>query len=85
MMTRILLMLLSLGIPSIINGCYFDPSPYNNYPSYRGEGQSDQRRSDDDQERRYSRRDRNQDARGDQSRSGQYDYGDQTGQDRFGR
>ena len=67
MMTRILLMLLSLGILSITNGCYFDPSPYNNSPSYRGEGQSDQRRSDDDQERRYSRRDRNQDARGDQS------------------
>jgi hypothetical protein len=29
MMTRILLMLLSLGILSITNGCYFDPSPYN--------------------------------------------------------
>lgn len=37
-MTRILLMLLSLGILSITNGCYFDPSSYNNYPSYRGRG-----------------------------------------------
>ena len=85
MMTRILLMLLCLSLLSTVNGCYFDPSPYHNHPSYRGEGRLDQRRSDDDQERRQSRRDRNQDARGDESQSGQYDHGDESGRDRFGR
>jgi hypothetical protein len=85
MIARILLILFCLGIPSTVNGCYFDPSSYNNHSYYRGEGGSDQKRSDDDQERRHSRRDRNQDARGDESRSGQYDYGDESGQDRFGR
>jgi hypothetical protein len=85
MITRILLILLCLGILSTVNGCYFDPSPYNNHPYYRGEGGLDQRRSDDDQERRHSRRDRNQDARGDESGSGLYDHGDESGRERFGR
>jgi hypothetical protein len=87
MMTRILLSLLCVSLLSIGTGCYFDPSPYNPHPYYRGEGRSDQeqRRSDDDQERQHSRRDRNQDSRGDESRTGQYDHGDQSGQDRYGR
>src|SRR5204863_8462985 len=32
MVTHILLILLSLGILSTVNGCYFDPSPYDNRP-----------------------------------------------------
>jgi hypothetical protein len=87
MITRMLLILLCLGILSIGTGCYFDPSPYNHHPYYRREGRSDQeqRRADDDQERRHNRRDRNQDPRGDESRSGQYDHGDELGRERFGR
>jgi hypothetical protein len=85
MNTRILLILLCLGILSTVNGCYFDASPYNTHPYYRGEGGVEQRRSDDEQERRQSRRDRNQDARGDESGSGLYDRGDESGRDRFGR
>jgi hypothetical protein len=86
MMTPILLLLVCVGILSTVNGCSFDPSPYNNHPYYRGEGRSDQgQRRSDDADRRHSRQDRNQDARGDASRSGQYDHGDQSGQDRFGR
>ena len=85
MITRILLILLCLGILSTVNGCYFDSSPYNNQSYYRGEGRVEQKRSDDEQEQRQSRRDRNQDARGDASRSGLYDHGDESGQDRFGR
>jgi len=85
MMTRILLILLCLGVLSTINACYFDPSSHNNHPYYRGENAVGQKRSDEDKERQHSKRDRNQDARGDESRSGEYDYGDQSGQDRFGR
>jgi len=28
MITRILLLLLCLGVLNIVNGCYFDPAPY---------------------------------------------------------
>ena len=38
MMTRILLIFLSLGILSTVNGCYFDPSPYDSQSSYRDSG-----------------------------------------------
>ena len=38
MVTRIFLILLSLGILSTVNGCYFDPSPYHNRPSYGESG-----------------------------------------------
>lgn len=38
MVTHILFILLSLGILSTVNGCYFDPSPYHNRPSYGESG-----------------------------------------------
>jgi len=37
MMTRILLILLCLGVLSTVNGCYFDPAPYG-VSSYEGSG-----------------------------------------------
>ena len=60
MMTRILLMLVCVGILRTVNGCSFDPSPYNTHPSYRGEGRSGQgpRRADDEADRQHSRQDR---------------------------
>ena len=35
MVTRILLILLCMGILHTVNGCYVDPSPYGNRPAYR--------------------------------------------------
>ena len=67
MVTRILLILLSLGILSTVNGCYFDPSPYETYPSYGASGVGAYQgqpyregRSMSDEERQYRRQRRAQ-------------------------
>jgi hypothetical protein len=67
MVMHILLILLSLGILSTVNGCYFDPSPYDNRPSY-GESRAGtyqgqpyrEGRSMNDEERQYWRQRRAQ-------------------------
>lgn len=66
-MTHILLILLSLGILSTVNGCYFDPSPYDNRPSYGEYGAGTYQgqpyregRSMHDEERQYWRQRRAQ-------------------------
>ena len=67
MVTHILLILLSLGILSTVNGCYFDPSPYENRPSYGESGVGAYQgqpyregRSMNDEERQYRRQRRAQ-------------------------
>lgn len=63
---HILLILLSLGMLSMANGCYFDPYPYDNRRSYgehegRYQGQpSKEERDTQDEERRYRKRRRAQ-------------------------
>ena len=56
MMTRILLILLCLGILSTVNGCYFDPPP-SRPPSY-GRGEPDRggyERHSEEERREYWR------------------------------
>ncbi len=61
LVTRILLILLSLGVLSTVNGCYQEPSPYDNRPSYRGSGQQQTYREPlTEQEREYRRQRRAQ-------------------------
>ena len=60
MVTRILLMLLCLGVLSTVNGCYEEPSPYETRPSYQGAGQPTYRESMTAQEREYWRQRRAQ-------------------------
>jgi len=67
MMAHIFVILLSVGILSMVNGCYFDPSPYDNRPSYGDpgaglyQGQSYREgRSMNDEERQYRRQRRAQ-------------------------
>ena len=60
MITRILFMLLCMGVPSTMNGCYEAPSPYAIRPSYQGTAQPTYRESMTAQEREYWRQRRAQ-------------------------
>ena len=61
LVTRILLILLCLGVLSMVNGCYDEPSPYDNRLSYRGSGQQQTYREPlNEQEREYRRQRRAQ-------------------------
>jgi len=60
MITRILFMLLCLGVLSTVNGCYEEPSPYETRPSYQGAGQPTYRESMTQQDREYWRQRRAQ-------------------------
>ena len=55
MRTRILLMLLGLGVLSTVMGCYDEPSRYDNRHSYQGAGPPSYRESTTEQEREYRR------------------------------
>jgi hypothetical protein len=60
MLTRILLMLLCLGVLSTVNGCYEAPSPFATPPPYREAEQPTYRESMTAQEREYWRQRRAQ-------------------------
>jgi hypothetical protein len=55
MITRILFMLLCVGVLSTMTGCYEAPSPYTTPPSYQGAEQPTYRESMTAQEREYWR------------------------------
>lgn len=81
MITRMLLILVALGVLSTVNGCYVDPSPYDSQPAYGSygtyqgqpyrEGRSmteeerQYRRERRAQERAYRQEEREQEARPD--------------------
>jgi hypothetical protein len=60
MVTRILLMLVCVGVLSTVNGCYEEPSPYATRPPYQDTGQPVYRESMTPQEREYWRQRRTQ-------------------------
>ena len=60
MITRILLMLVCVGVLSTVNACYEEPSPYATRPSYQGAGQPTYRESMTEQDRAYWRQRRAQ-------------------------
>jgi hypothetical protein len=60
MLTRPLLLIVSLGILSTVTGCYDEPSRYDHRPSYQGSEQPTSRESLMEQEREYRRQRRAQ-------------------------
>ena len=73
MKTRILVMLLGLGVLSTVTGCYDEPARYDNRPSYQGAGPPSSRDSMTEQEREYRRQRRQERA---QERAYQQDESD---------
>jgi len=60
MITRILVMLLCVGVLSTVSGCYEAPAPYATPPSYSGAEQPTYREAMTAQERAYWRQRRAQ-------------------------